>query len=494
MAQGERGEVGDRGRPTLIQGGHLFDTERPFEVGDVLIRDGAIVALGGRIDAPSANVIDATDRIVIPGLINAHTHSNQSIEKGLVDALPLDAWMVVASYGGAGATLQPDDLYLSTMVGALEMLETGTTSVLDCPRCDQRWFDDGMDRIMAAYADVGMRANVAAQYSDLDFLGSLPLSLIGEQRPDKRTGTVPELLGRIEPYLERWKGKHPRLRPMLGPSSLPRCSVELFEASVAVARKHGVALHTHLLSAKSQVPVAKERYGGSTVGFLKRIGALEPWTSFAHAIWLDDLEIEMLAASPTTVVHNPVSNLKLGAGIAPVPAMLAAGVGVGLGTDGASSNDGQNMFETVKAAAIVQRPAVPRDRWPTAMQTLRMCWDGGARALQQKIGRLEHGYRADLAILRTGDLRVAPKEQIANQLVYAELGRSVETVLVDGEVVVRGGKVVSVDADRMKKDAQRLIDGIWSSLAEREKRFAEVGPMLERLEAEVRRLDIGFTR
>jgi cytosine/adenosine deaminase-related metal-dependent hydrolase len=482
------------GRPTIITGGHLFDTERPFEVGDLLIEDGAIVRAGGRIAAAGADVIDATGHIVIPGLINAHTHSNQSIEKGLCDALPLDAWMVVASYGGAGATLHPDDLYLSTLVGALEMLETGTTSVLDCPRCDQRWFDEGMDRIMAAYADVGMRANVAAQYSDLDFFGSLPLALIGEERPGRRTATVTELLGRVEPYLERWKGTHARLHPMLGPSSLPRCSVELFEASVALARRHGVALHTHLLSAKSQVPVARERYGGSTVTFLERMGALEAWTSFAHAIWLDDDEIALLARSRTTVVHNPVSNLKLGAGIAPVPALLAAGVPVALGSDGASSNDSQNMFETLKAAAIVQRPVVPRDLWPTAMQTLRMCWDGGARALRQPIGRLAPGYRADVVLLRTGDLRVAPKDQVANQLVYAELGRSVDIVLVEGEVVVQGGRAVRVDPAAVRRDAQRLVDGIWSSLAEREKRFAEVGPMLERLEAKVRALPVGFSR
>src|SRR5438046_9024105 len=114
----------------------------------------------------------------MPGLINAHTHSNQSIEKGLCDALPLDAWMVVASYGGAGATLQPKDLYLSTMVGALEMVSTGTTSVLDCPRCDQRWIDAGMDQIMFAYSDIGMRVNGAAQSRHAQFRDSLPLQLI----------------------------------------------------------------------------------------------------------------------------------------------------------------------------------------------------------------------------------------------------------------------------------------------------------------------------
>ena len=185
----------------LVRGGHVFDLELPFEIADVLVEDGAIAQVGRGLDAAGARVVDATGMIVMPGLINAHTHSNQSIEKGLCDALPLDAWMVVASYGGAGATLRPEDLYLSTMVGALEMLSTGTTAVLDCPRCDQRWFDEGMDQIMFAYRDVGMRANVAAQYSDLEFFDSLPLSLIGEKGEHPRTAKVPDLLARLEPYL-----------------------------------------------------------------------------------------------------------------------------------------------------------------------------------------------------------------------------------------------------------------------------------------------------
>jgi cytosine/adenosine deaminase-related metal-dependent hydrolase len=242
------------------------------------------------------------------------------------------------------------------------------------------------------------------------------------------------------------------------------------------------------------VPVAGARYGGSTVDFLREIGGLRSWTSFAHAIWLDDREIAVLAASEAGVVHNPISNLKLGAGVAPVPAMLRGGVPVALGTDGASSNDSQNMFETLKAAALVQRPIVPRAEWPTALDSLRMCWDGGARALGQKIGRLAPGFRADVVLLRTGDLRLAPKQQIANQLVYAELGRSVDTVLVDGEVVVRGGRVTKVDADVIQTDAQRLIDGIWSSLPARDERFAEVSPTLERLEREVHSLALGFSR
>jgi 5-methylthioadenosine/S-adenosylhomocysteine deaminase len=482
------------GSRVLVRGGYVFDLDRDFARADILIEDGAIARVGSGIDASGARVHDASGMIVMPGLINAHTHSNQSIEKGLCDALPLDSWMVVASYGGAGATLQPKDLYLSTMVGALEMVATGTTAVLDCPRCDQRWFDEGMDQVMYAYRDIGMRANVAAQYSDLDFLDSLPLSLIGEERARPRTAAVDDLIARLDPYLARWRDKDPRLRPLLGPSSLPRCSIELFEASVDLAKRRGVGLHTHLLSAKSQVPVARARYGGSTVAFLERIGAIQPWSSFAHAIWLDDAEVMRLGELGGTIVHNPVSNQKLGAGIAPVPAMLRAGVTVGLGTDGASSNDSQNMFETLKAAAIVQRPLVPRAEWPTALDALRMCWDGGARALGQRIGRIAPGYRADLVILNARELRIAPKEQIANQIVYAELGRSVDTVMVDGEVIVSRGRVTSVDADALLADAQRLIDGIWSSLSARSARFAEIAPTLERLEREVRALSLGFRR
>ena len=478
---------------TLVRGGHLFDLDRPFEVGDVLIEGGAISRVGGAIEAAGARVIDAAGMIVMPGLINAHTHSNQSIEKGLCDALPLDAWMVVASYGGAGAALRPADLYVSTMVGAVEMLTTGTTAVLDCPRSPQQWFDEGMDQIMSAYVDVGMRANVAAQYSDLDFFDSLPMALIGEERPRARTGTVPELLGRIEPYLERWSGKHPR--PGRCSDIVAAAVLRRAVQGLARARGHAAAGTAHA-PALGEVagPVGARATADRPSSPAARSGGCARGTSFAHAIGSTTGRSRSCAASEAGIVHNPVSNLKLGAGIAPVPAMLRAGVPVALGTDGASSNDSQNMFETLKAAALVQRPIVPQTEWPTAMDSLRMCWDGGARTLGQKIGRLASGFRADIVLLRTGDLRVAPKEQIANQLVYAELGRSVDTVLVDGEVVVRGGRVTTVDADAIRSDAQRLIDGIWSSLPARAERFAEVSSTLERLEREVRSLAIGFSR
>lgn len=474
---------------TLIRGGHVFDLASEFGVTDVLVEDGVITRVGPDLDADGAEVLDASARIVIPGLVNAHTHSNQTIERGLCDDLPLDTWMVLASYGGAGARLSPRELYVSAMLGAIQMLRSGTTSVLDCARADHEWMGDGLDAITRAYVDSGMRANVAAQYSDLDFFSSLPLDLIdGTEdlvRPPRAKPDV--VLGEVLAYIDRWNGTHPRITPMLGPSSLPRCSTDLFEASAETARDRGLRLQTHLLSAKSQIHVADTRYGTSTVEFLERIGCLGPWASFAHAIWLDDDEIARFAASDAVAVHNPVSNLKLGAGVAPVPDMLRAGAAVALGSDGASSNDSQNMWETVKMAALLPRAHGEPESWPGAASVLGMCWDGGARALGVPLGRIAPGHRADLVLLRTSEVFVAPKEQVAYQLAYGDMGNAVDTVLVDGETVVRDGKVIAVDVDAILAEAAELAARVWKGLPDRLTNYERTAPLLQRLENEVRR-------
>ena len=484
--------------PTLlIKGGYLLQPDEPLVQADLLITNDAIAAVGDLTPPPGADVLDATGKVVIPGLINAHTHSNQSIEKGLCDKLPLDAWMVLASYGGAGTRLEPRDLYISALLGAIEMLSTGTTAVLDCNRTEPAWFDEGMDAVMQAYIDIGMRANVATQYADLDFFSSIPLGLI--DAPESVTGqarraNVNDSLDRAERFIDKWKDRHPLLTPMLGPSSVPRCSRDLFEGSLALARRKGVRLQTHLLSAKSQVPVAEERFSGSTVDYLRSLGGLQEWTSFAHGIWLSDEEVAVLGETDTGIVHNPVSNQKLGAGIAPAPALVRAGVNVALGSDGASSNDSQNMFETVKSAAILHRIANPPDNWPGAEDVLRMCWHGGAAVMGLHIGRIAPGCKADLTVLSTASLLLAPKEQLMNQIVYSELGMSVETVIVGGTVVVRDRKIQTIDVDAVLSEAQELAARVWASLPERFTRFEETEPLLRQLEERVGALELRFAR
>lgn len=272
---------------------------------------------------------------------------------------------------------------------------------------------------------------------------------------------------------------------MLGPSSLPRCSVELFEASVDLARDYGARLQTHLLSAQSQVTIGRERYGSSTVDFLARMGALEGWASFAHAIWLDEREVHQFAETDAVAVHNPLSNLKLGAGVAPVPALLAAGANVAIGSDGASSNDTQNMFETLKMATILHRVHGPQQTWPRAVDGLSMCWNSGARAMGPDIGRLAVGARADLTVLHHSHVWPAPGAQLRQQLAYAELGSAVRDVFVEGTPLLLDGRVTTVDEAALREEAQEIVARIWTTLPGRLERFEESRPLLERIEAAV---------
>lgn len=476
----------------VLRNGRLLDTELGGDVGDIVVTDGVITAVGTDAGdrfgaAADREEVDLGGDIVIPGLINAHTHSNQTIEKGLCDALPLDAWMVVASYGGAGARLSPRDLYVSAMVGGLEMIRSGATAVLDCSRSDVEWVDEGMDAIMQAYVDLGLRANVAIQYSDLDFFSSIPTHLVsgGAALRKPPVNTPDKVLEAANRFVDRWEGRHPRVQALLGPSSLPRCSTELFEASVELAKSRGVRMQTHLLSAASQIEMAQQRYGMRTVEFLEKLGALEEWASFAHAIWLDEVEIDLFARSEAVAVHNPASNLKLGAGVAPIPQLLRAGAKVAIGADGASSNDTQNMFETLKLSTILHRVHGPQETWPTAMDGLTMCWKNGAAVMGADIGRLAVGARADLTVLDANFVWPAPAAQLRQQIAYSELGGAVRHVYVEGEVLLADRRVTTVDEGAIRAEAREIADRVWSTLDDRLARFEEVRPMLEQIEAAV---------
>lgn len=473
----------------VLRNARLLDLEHDGSFGDVVAVDGRISAVGTnasqQVGPGPVNEHDMAGDIVIPGFVNAHTHSNQSIEKGLCDALPLDAWMVLASYGGAGARLSPRDLYISAMAGGIEMLRTGSTAVLDCARADLEWVDDGMDAIMQAYLDLGMRASVAIQFSDLDFFSSIPIDLVPDgQKLRKPPMADPEtVLAGATRFLGRWSTISDRVRPMLGPSSLPRCSTELYEAAVGLAKDYGAHMQTHLLSARSQVDIAHERFGGSIVGFLEKLGALEDWASYAHSIWLNKKEVELLGETSAVTVHNPASNLKLGAGVAPVPAMLRAGVNVALGSDGASSSDTQNMFETLKLSTTVHRVNGPPETWPRAAEGLSMMWSGGAKALGADIGRLEVGALADLTVIDANHVWPGPGEQLRQQLAYAELGQAVRSVFVEGNPVLTDRRITNVDEDEILAEARQIAERVWSTLPERLARFEELRPTLESIEA-----------
>jgi cytosine/adenosine deaminase-related metal-dependent hydrolase len=247
------------------------------------------------------------------------------------------------------------------------------------------------------------------------------------------------------------------------PTNPVRCSDELLIMCRDLAAQHDLGIHTHLLESKVQTALAQRRYGRTMVQHLERLGLLSSRLSCAHTIWIDQEDIERLAATGTVVVHNPESNLKLGTGIAPIAKMLASGVTVALGTDGSVTNDNLVLHEAIRLAAMLGRVAErERSKWVTARQALAMATEGGAKAVQlpRSIGRLQAGYRADVVLYDLDTPAWTPLNDPVQQMVFAETGSSVHTVIVDGNVVVEGRQIKAFDAAAIIAEAKPMLRAI----------------------------------
>lgn len=443
----------------LIRGGHVLDFDRQFQPADILIQDTRIAQIGTNLQVPADRVVEATDKVVMPGLINAHTHSPQILDRGLGDALQLDAWLIAAI--NAGPPPDPEALYTLAAWSALVQLKTGCTACLDhVTGAAFERIDDSYDAIMQAYTDTGLRAAVAMTMGDLDLFQTMPCHLVPELPVPQMDRTAPpanDLLAAGRRFLQRWRGKVNRLQPYLGPGAPQRCSDELLRGCFALAEEFDTGIHSHVLEARSQWFACEERFGMSPIAYLEERGWLSTRLSCAHGVWLSQEDMRRLAGAGAVVVHNPVSNLRLASGVANIQQMLASGTSVALGADGAASNDNQNMWEVVKLAAILHRVYGQRAEWLSAEAALRLCLEGGAAALRQPIGSLQPGYEADLVVLGGTDIFLRPKPQMISSLVLSELGQSVETVLVAGEVVLENGRSTRVDEARLWRQANEIV-------------------------------------
>jgi len=466
----------------LIKNGHVLDLNRTFEAADILVDHGQIVRVEPGLDQPADRIIDVAGKIVMPGLINAHTHSGQIVDRGLADNDPLDLWLLTAAYGGP--PLSPRELYALTAWSALVQLRTGCTACLDHPFVAPAIIDDGADAIMQAYVDTGFRAAVALAVGDMDFFQTLPLHLVPDL-PIPRLGFDPprskDQLDALRRFVRRWQGKQPRVQPFVGPSAPQRVTDELLEGCFAISREFETGLHTHVYEARSQVFACQARFGTSAIAHFKRKGWLSPRLSCAHGVWLSLDDMRLLADGGAAVAHNPVSNLRLGSGIANLQKMLGAGVTVALGADGAASNDNQNMWEAVKLAGMLHRLYGKRRNWVGAPEALRICLEGGAAVLGQQIGVIEPGWQADLIILGGPDIFLRPKEIMLASLVLGELGQSVQTAVVAGEVVQENGRSTKVSDDHLRQQVAEIVDKSMASLPRRERLAAEHRLFLEKM-------------
>ena len=451
----------------LIRGGRVLVNSELVHA-NILVERDRIVAVGATVTAPAtAREIDATGRLVVPGLMNAHTHAASHLARGRAGNWTLEDLLVhaPANYGFRS----PEDDYLSAALGAIEMLKTGCTAAYDLYMAIPAITSEGMEAVVRAYSDAGMRAVVAPAVADIVFYRTVPGLL--DLLPDDLRGVVEAmqpaptkgLLELTEQVIRRWHGAADgRVHTAVAPTIPNQATDEFLAGCARLAREYGVGVHTHLAESKVQVIESQRRWGKTIVERLADHGLLDARFVGAHAIWLTGDDIRRLGDAGAAVAHNPGSNLRLGCGIAPVREMLDAGLAVGLGTDGSVCADNQNLFEALRIASVVSTIRFPHatERWLDAATVWRLVTAGSARVLgvAGDLGAIAPGRKADLVLLRADSVFLRPLADPLNALVYAETGASVETVLVDGRVVLENGRVTTLDETRIYARVQEAAD------------------------------------
>ena len=453
----------------VIRGGQVLAGSPPaLSRADVLIDGDRISAVGPSLAVPAgASMIDAAGRIVVPGMVNAHTHAGSHLARGRAGNWTLEDLLnhTAANYSFRG----PEDDYLSAAVGAIEMLKTGCTSAYDLFMSLPAVTEETFEAVVRAYTDVGVRAVLAPAVADVVFYQTVP-GLIELLPPDLRR-TVEEiqpaptkgLLELTDQLIRHWHGRaEGRIRIAVSPTIPNQATDEFLDGCARLVSEHGVGLHTHLAESKVQLVESQRRFGTSIVRRLADHGLLGPGFVGAHGVWLTDEDLAILADTGSAIAHNPGSNLRLGCGIAPVREMLDRGVAVGLGTDGSSCADNQNLYEALRIASVVSTIRFPHDtsRWLDARTVWELGTAGSARVLGQAndLGAVAVGKKADLVLMNADSTFLRPLADPVNALVYAETGAAVETVLVGGRVVLDKGRVTTVDEDRIYARAQEAAD------------------------------------
>lgn len=397
----------------------------------------------------SAEVIDGRDKLLLPGFVNAHTHSPEMWQRGAIPPLPLELWLAKLY---DFTSLDLEKIYLSALGTAIETLLSGGTTVVDhlilIP-------DRELETIAAAvraYREVGIRAFIGPLIHDQVLSSSVPSGGRGEEEPYFRSTQA--TIDLLQEAVVRFHRPEDGINIMMAPTGLQLCSDQLFEGCVGLSDRHQLCRHTHLLETRAQQILAQEKYGCSAVEHLKQLGFLGSQTSLAHCVWLDDADIALLAETGSTVVHNPLSNLRLGSGIAPILKYRRAGVNVAFGCDGSASNDSQDLLEAVKIGTILHNTTDPDYRqWITPHQAIEMASLGGAKGLNlaAQMGELAIGKKADLVLYDLTSLSLLPRTDPVGLLILGRPAQAVHSVWVDGKRVVTAGEITTVNLDMLKR-------------------------------------------
>lgn len=419
-----------------------------IEGGAVAIRGDAIVAVGpgGEISSKyaAARTIDARGAIVMPGLINGHAHAAMSLFRGIAEDMSLDDWLRKYIFPAEAKNVDEDFVAWGTRLDMLEMPRGGITTY-----ADMYYFEDAVARVTK---EAGMR-------------GVLGETIIDFPAPDNKT--LKQAFDYTQKYLEHWKGD-PLIVAAVAPHSIYTCSESTLKDAAALARRNGAPILIHLAEAPFEADQSRARHGLSPVGYLESIGLLGSDVLGAHCIWVDAGDIAALAHSGVGCSHNPSSNMKTAAGVMPVVDMLAAGVPLALATDGAASNNHQDLFLEMDLAAKLQKITRRDPRALPAEKVVETATIGGARALhmEKQIGSLEPGKKADLIVVDTSAPHATPMYNVASELVYALHSSDVRTVVIAGKVVMEDRRVLTLDEEAIVAKAREYKRKIEASLAQ----------------------------
>jgi 5-methylthioadenosine/S-adenosylhomocysteine deaminase len=434
----------------LVRGGTVVtmdSTRRVIEDGAIAVRGGRILAVGARTEILSrysaAETIDATGKVLIPGLINGHTHIPMTLFRGLADDLDLNEWLTKYIFPAEAKNVTEDFVRAGTQLGLAEMIRGGTTTY-----CDMYYFED-------AIAEETKRAGLR---------GLLGETVIDFPVADNKTFEA--AVAYTEKFVARWKGDA-LITAAIAPHAPYTVSEEHLKAWRALSDKTGAPLVIHISETRKEVDDITKSKGVPPVDYLARIGFLNNRVVAAHVVFPSPAEIETLKRLGVGVVHNPQSNMKLASGVAPVPQMLKADIRLGLGTDGAASNNDLNMWEEMDTAAKLHKVFSGDPKVVSAEEAFELATVRGARALhmEREIGSLEAGKRADFCIVDLDDLNQTPFYNIYSELVYATKADDVRTVVVEGRVVMRDRKLLTLNEEEIKQRARVFRERIRQSLA-----------------------------
>ena len=445
-------------RRRLIRGGRVYDHDGDIDqpaIADVLIDGDTIVSIAPQISATEdVEVTNAHGKLLIPGFINAHYHSHDVFAKGMFEEMPFDIWTHHTNPNNYGVrTLE--EVRLRTLLGAAEALRNGITTIQDMLILVPRE-DEYLDTVLAAYEEIGIRVVFSLTVRDRAVLDIAPFlsDTVSDALRRRIVGKSTRPLDEIEFITRQIRRVRPspgsRQTWALGPSGPQRCSHELLEGIASLQRELDLPVLTHIYETKVQAVGARREYaeqGGSLIEVLDRAGLMNDHLSLIHGVWLTPKEIARVADAGACLVHNPMSNLKLKNGIAPILEYERAGVTIALGCDNCTCGDTQNIFHAMRMLCLLPAVSQPTPGPVTAGYAMRAATLSGAQALglQGKVGALKPGMLADLVILSLDETSFLPFNSAARQLVFSESGGGVDTVFVSGRPIVQEGKLVSID-------------------------------------------------